>query len=311
MKNKKRRMSNFFINAFYHSKFQDQLFVVKASGDVIEDDKALDSLIKNIKDLSNHGINILLVYGGGKAVDAELTSRGIAIKKKNGRRITDAPTMAVMKDVIGGRLSLKVGAAIAKHKVEGLSFNAVPQNWLHADFRKKKPVDYGFVGDILSTSRRDIMRPFKATNFIACSCLTYSDNGKLLNINADTIATELAIGAEAGKLVFMSNVDGVIIGKKTAFMITDKEIPPLIKKKIVTDGMKVKMETCLRALKAGVTRIHLINGLRKDSLYKEIFESIGPGTMLITDKERVSYNNEIAIHKALGTAKKTAKKKTA
>ena len=96
-------MSNFFINAFYHSKFQDQLFVVKASGDVIEDDKALDSLIKNIKDLSNHGVNILLVYGGGKAVDAELTSRGLAVKKKNGRRITDAPTMAIMRDVIGGR----------------------------------------------------------------------------------------------------------------------------------------------------------------------------------------------------------------
>jgi len=304
MKNKKRRMSNFFINAFYHSKFQDQLFVVKASGDVIEDDKALDSLIKNIKDLSNHGINILLVYGGGKAVDAELSARGIAVKKKNGRRITDAPTLAVMKDVIGGRLSLKVSAAIAKHRVEGLSFNTVPHNWLNADFRAKKPVDYGFVGDISSTSKRDIMRPFKATNFIACPCLAYTDKGELLNINADTIATELAIGAEAGKLVFMSNVDGVIIGKKTAFMITDKEIPSLIKKKIVTDGMKVKMETCMRALKAGVTRIHLINGLRKDSLYKEIFESIGPGTMLITEEERVSYDNEVQIHKALGSAKK-------
>lgn len=314
MTTKKKRMSNFFINAYYHSKFQDQLFVVKASGDVIENDKALDSLIANIKDLSNHGMNILLIYGGGKAVDAELKARGIAANKKQGRRITDAATMEVMRDVIGGRLSLKVGAAIAKHKAEALSFNAVPHDWMQADFRKKKPVDYGYVGDITSTSKRDIMRPFKATNFIACPCLVYTDGGELLNINADTIAAEIAIGAEAGKLVFMSNVDGVIIDKETAFMLTDKEIPALIKKKIVTDGMKVKMETCVKALKAGVKRIHLINGLRKNSLYKEIFESIGPGTMIISESERVAYNNEVAIHKALGkTTKKNSpkKKKTA
>lgn len=311
MTNKKRRMSNFFINAFYHSKFQDQLFVVKASGDIIEDDKALESLIQNIKELSNHGINILLIYGGGKATDAELKARGIDIKKNDGRRITDDATIAVMQDVIGGRLSLKVGAAIAKHRVEGLSFNAIPHNWLEAHFRPKKPVDYGHVGDIHKTSKRDIMRTFKATNFVACPCLVFSEAGDILNINADTIATDLAIGAEAGKLVFMSNVDGVIIDKETAFMITDKDIPKLIKQGIVTDGMRVKMETCLKALKAGVKRIHLINGLRKDSLYKEIFESIGPGTMIISEKERVPYNNEIAIHKALGQSKAKTQKKTA
>jgi len=301
MPTKKKRMDNFFINAFYHSKFEGQIFVIKASGDIIENDKALSSLIGNIKSLTLHGIKVLLVYGGGKAVDAELENRNIPISKKDGRRITNAATLEVMKDVIGGRLSLKLAGEIARHNVEGLSLNAVPAGWMRSDLRAKKPVDFGFVGDIISTDKRAIMRPFKTTNFIACPCLAFTKKGELLNINADTIATELAIGIEAGKLIFMSNVDGVLIEDKTAFAITAEDIPALIKNGTVTGGMQIKMENCLRALNNNVRRIHLINGLHKDALYKEIFESVGPGTMLLTAAEQNVYNNEIEIQKALGS----------
>ncbi|MCD8562594.1 MAG: hypothetical protein LRY54_00645 [Alphaproteobacteria bacterium] len=82
-KKKKARISNFFANAFYHSKFKDKLFVVKASGDLIENDEALDSLMANIKKLTTFmGIKILLIYGGGKAVDKALEERGIPVKKR-------------------------------------------------------------------------------------------------------------------------------------------------------------------------------------------------------------------------------------
>lgn len=293
-------MSQFFANAFYHSKFMNSVFVVKASGEIVETDEALDSLIRNIKKLTHHGIKVILVYGGGKATDKALTDRGIAIKKENGRRITDAATIEVMKQVICGTLSLKIFSAMAKHRVEGYNLNAIPSDWMDIKLRSKKPINYGFVGDITLARERAVKRLFKVTNFIAVPCLAPTTDGQLCNINADTIATELAICTQADKLLFLSNVDGVLVEGKTAFMITDEEIPDLIEKGIVTDGMRVKMENCARALQEGVKRIHLINGLRENALEKEVFESVGPGTMLITEDEKVKYLNEIEVQKAIG-----------
>lgn len=301
--NKQNRMSDFFVNAFYHSKFMNSTFIVKASGDLIEDDQALESLVRNIKKLTLHGIKVILVYGGGRATDKALKDRGIETKKEEGRRITDQATLEVMKEIICGSLSLKIYEAMAKHHVEGYSLNAVPSDWLNVELRAKDPVDFGFVGDVKSARTRAIKRLFKVTSCVAVPCLTYADDGQTLcNINADTIATEVAIGAKADKLIFLSNVDGVKKDDETIFMITDKDIPALIEQGIVTDGMQVKMENCLRALKSGVRRIHLINGMRENALEKEIFEAVGPGTMLISEEEKSTYMNEVEIQKAIGGA---------
>lgn len=299
-KEKQKRMTNFFVNAFYHSKFMNSTFIVKASGDLIENEAALDSLMRNIKKLTLHGIKVLLVYGGGRATDRALEERGIEIKKHEGRRITDAATLEVMKEVLCGSLSMKVYESLSRHGVEGYSLNAVPSDWLRIKLRPKDPVDFGYVGDIQSPRRRGIMRLFKVTNFIAVPCLAYSEEDELCNINADTIATELAIGIEADKLILLSNVDGVLKDGKTIFMITDKDIDGLINDGTVSDGMLVKMENCRRALKEGVKRIHLLNGMRENALEKEIFESVGPGTMIISEDEKIRYMNEVEMQKAIG-----------
>ncbi|GJL84319.1 MAG: acetylglutamate kinase [Micavibrio sp.] len=296
---KKNKMANFFINAFYESKFRDNFFVVKAGGKIIEDQKALDNLIANIRELSFHGIKILLVYGGGRALDEAIEKRGIGIKKKDGRRITDDETLALMKEVVGGTLALSINESMARNNLEGYTFNAVPHEWLRAELRAKKPVDYGYVGDIRGANKRAIARLFKVTNFVACGCMVTTDDGTLCNVNADTIATELAIGASADKLIFLSDVDGVEIDEETAFTITAEQIPGYIKDGTATGGMQVKLENCLKALDAGVKRIHLINGLRDNALYKEIFEPVGPGTMLFKESERENYMNEVEAQKAI------------
>lgn len=299
-KQQKQRMSNFFVNAFYHSKFMNSTFILKASGDLIEDEAALDSLMRNIKKLTLHGIKVLLVYGGGRATDRALTERGIEIKKHEGRRITDKATLNVMQEVLCGTLSMKVFESLSKHGVEGYSLNAVPSDWLRVKLRPKTPIDFGYVGDVDSARHRSIMRLFKVTNFVAVPCIAYSEDETLCNINADTIATEIAIGVTADKLIFLSNVDGVLDKDgKTIFMITDKDIDTLIGNGTVTEGMLVKMSNCRRALDEGVKRIHLINGMRENALEKEIFESVGPGTMIISEDEKVRYLNEVEMHKAI------------
>ncbi|MCB1531675.1 MAG: acetylglutamate kinase [Alphaproteobacteria bacterium] len=299
-KKTKKKIPQFFINAFYESKFKDSLFVVKASGKVIEDEKARDNLISNIRELTHHGIKVLLIYGAGKAIDELASARGIEVKKHNGRRITTKDDLQVLLDVVGGNLSPKIYESMAKNELEGLSLNAIPADWMDIALRPKKPVNFGFVGDIHATFSRPVNRLFRTVDFIACPCIAWAANDKTLcNINADTIATEIAIATKANKLIFLSDVDGVKIKNKTAFILTAEEIPGLIKNGTITGGMQVKTENCIRALGAGVKRIHLINGLRSDALRKEIFESVGPGTMLITEDEREHYMNEVEAQKVL------------
>lgn len=294
-----RKKPNFFIDAFYESKFKDSLFVVKAGGKIVEDQKLLDNLISNIRDLTLHGVKILLIYGHGRLVDEKLEQRKIPVNKVEGRRITDSATMEVIREVVGGTLSLDVAASIAKNNVEGVSLNAIPADWMKIEKRPTKPIDYGFVGDVKSVETRPLARLFKVANFVACSCIGITPEGEILNINADTIATEMAIATKANKLIFLSDVDGVQVGDKTAEIITAEEIPGLVKDGTATGGMKVKLENCLSALKGGVRRIHLLSGLREDALKKEIYESFGPGTMLFQESERESYANEVEAQKVI------------
>ncbi len=297
---KNKKLPEFFINAFYESKFRDNLFIVKASGSVIENEQARNNLIANIRELTHHGIRVILIYGGGHAIDLALEKRGIEIKKNDGRRITDSETIQVIREVIGGDLSLSICETMQRNNLDGLSFNAVPSNWMSVKKRPKDPIDFGYVGDIKEINTRPILRQLKVTGFIACPCLAINEDGELCNINADTIATQLAAGLAADKLIFMSNVDGVKVGGKTAMVITDAQIQGYIDDGTVTEGMKVKMENCQEALGAGVKRIHLINGLHENALEKEIFESVGPGTMLLRESEQDNYMNEVKVQKAIG-----------
>jgi acetylglutamate kinase len=294
-----RRIPHFFIDAFYESKFKDNLFIVKAGGKIVEDQNVIDNLVSNIKDLTQHGIKILLVYGHGRLVDEKLAERKIEVKKHEGRRITDEPTLQTIKDIVGGTLSLNVASAMAKNNVDGICLNSIPSGWLSIERRSAKSVDFGFVGDVKSAESRPLKRLLRTTNFVATPCLGYTAEGQVLNINADTIATEIAIAAKAEKLIFLSDVDGVLVNGKAAEIITAEEISGLIKDGTATGGMKVKLENCLAALKGGVQRIHVISGLREDALKKEIYESFGPGTMLFNESERSRYLNEVEAQKVI------------
>ena len=294
---RKNKIPEFFINAFYESKFKDNFFVIKAGGKIIEDDKALDNLLANIRELTLQGIKVLLVYGGGNAMDVEAEARGVEVQKHEGRRITDEASLRIMKHVVGGELSLKVTSLMQKNNLDGFSFNAVPPAWMGVELRDKKPVDFGYVGDIHSVSSRAINRVFRSTNFVACACLCLTKDGTVCNINADTIATQIAIATEADKLIFLSDVDGVKIKGETAEVITAEEIEGYITDGTATGGMKVKLENCKAALDAGVRRIHLLSGLREDALKKEIYEPFGPGTMLFKEAERKAYENELEAQK--------------
>ena len=284
---------------FYKAKYRGSLFIVKAGGRVIDDAKARRGLLSDIQELTENGMKVLLVYGGGHAIDAALKEAGIEPRKDQGRRITGKREMKIIKGVMAGDLGYKIGADMADLGLNGLVLNALPGPWTIIHPRERKnPDDFGYDGFISDVDSDKIMQVFESVSFIATPCISAGKKDGI-NINADNVATALAIGTHARKLIFLSDVDGVLVNDKTASCLSDEDITGLIDDGTVTGGMQVKLENCMGALSSGVRRIHLLNGFRKHALLSEIYESVGLATMVIREEDKQSYLNEIEAEKVI------------
>lgn len=278
---------------FYQAKYRDSLFVVKAGGRLIADDDARRQLLSDIKELTEAGIKVLLVYGGGNAIDEGLAEVGIEPRKIEGRRVTGPNEMKVVKRVMGGDLAYRIASTIAEIGLYGLTLSTLPPSWLDIyPVPRDNDDDFGYDGRINSADAEKVLAAFTGVPFISvpCQSATAKDG---ININADNVAVALAVGTKSRKLIFLSDVDGVLIDGKTAPFLTDNDIPGLIADGTVTGGMQVKLENCCDALNKGVNRIHLLDGFRPNALLSEVYDSVGPATMVIREEDRQSYLNEI------------------
>lgn len=278
---------------FYHSKFKDRVFVLKASGKLITDTAALENIARNIRQLSQHGIKTLLVYGGGQPMDEAAAAAGHTPEKIQGRRVTREKDLEIAQQVLAGDLSFRLSQAFHTAEVAGLSLNGLPHDWVTIERRPEEPIDYGYVGDIHGVNANRILSAFKSAAVVAIPCLGISQDGEVLNINADTIATELALGLKAYKLVFLSDVDGVKREDHIISVLNRTDTQALIDQGVAKDGMRVKLENTLRALDGGVNRIHILNGFQENSLMDEFFTLSGVGTMILSDKEKEIYESEL------------------
>lgn len=279
--------------AFYRDRFSGSLFVIKAGGRIITDDKARLDLLKTIKDFTSADIKVLLVYGGGHAIDTALKDNNIETVKKDGRRITNAKSIPVIQSVMSGYLSgliLKTMACVGFKS--GLCLPALPAHWTEIELRPRDKKDYGFDGTIPKVHAAPILSLLNCASFLATPSLATSQNNAV-NINADMAAISIACWTQARKLIFLSDVDGVMINDEKSSVLTDDDIRTHIQDGQIKGGMKVKMESCLQALDRGVRRVHLINGLKENSLAKEIYDPIGTGTMILRESDKDRYMEEI------------------
>lgn len=284
------------LKTFYSERYQGSLFVIKAGGKIIEDDAARTGLLEDISELISAGIKVLLIYGGGRAMDEALSLAGITSRREEGIRLTAAPDMKIIQGVMAGDLAYRISSDMEKLSVSGLVLASLPSGWLELEFPERAPEYMNFDASVKHINGMEIMGLFSGARFIACPCLT-SAYGHGVNINADNVAVSIASGVQARKLIFLSDVNGVLDEGKTVSVLTDSDIYRFIENGTVTDGMKVKMENCLAALDGGVRRIHLINGLTSHALSQEIYNASGTGfsTMIMRESDRGRYAGELQI----------------
>ncbi|MFD1294712.1 acetylglutamate kinase [Lutibacter holmesii] len=237
------------------------LKVVKIGGNVINNEEALFSFLKDFADLDGPKI---LVHGGGRKATEVSSAMGLEPKMINGRRVTDEATVEVVTMVYAGLLNKKIVAQLQKNNCNALGLSGADANCILAHKRIVKDVDYGFAGDV-DAINSEIIDVLLQNNVTPVFCaITHDKNGQLLNTNADTIASEVAIGMSElynTELNFVFELKGVLesINDKDSVIteINSEKYKQLIAAGIIADGMLPKMHNCFNALEEGVSKVKI------------------------------------------------------
>ena len=242
---------------------KEKLSIIKIGGNIIEDDTSLNVFLKLFSNLEGKKI---LVHGGGKRATAMASKLGIESKMVNGRRITDKETLEVITMVYGGLVNKNMVAKLQALQIDAIGLTGADINSIKSNKRQVTNIDYGFVGDVKEVASNSIDRLIKA-NFTPVFCaITHDGNGQLLNTNADTIASKVAIGMSKKydtTIYYCFELNGVLrnINDQNSVVkhLNINTYNKLLKDGNIADGMLPKLENCFDALKNGVSKVNMGN----------------------------------------------------
>ena len=272
----------------YIQRFAGKVIVIKMGGSVMDDDRALGDLLTDVVFLSTVGMHPVIVHGGGKAISQAMEDRGLEVQFVQGRRYTDQRTLTVVEHVLCNEINRHIvekiellgSGAMALHTLDtGVLFG---EKLFLADGDRK--IDIGFVGQVIEVNTRLIELLCEAGTIPVIAPLARDRTGTKLNCNADTAAGEVAAALTAEKLVMVSDTHGIRRDPDDPDSLADSldedQIREMIESGVISGGMLPKVESCLRALDAGVARTHIIDGRFPHSLLLEIFSDTGSGTLI-------------------------------
>ena len=274
-------------------KFRDTTTVIKLGGSVVEHPDSLRHLLLDIVFLSTLGMRIVVVHGGGKAINRAMDEAGIEPKWVQGRRYTDDATLDIVERVLATEVNHDLVAKIEEYGGRAMSLNFLSTNVLFGEKLALEgpggePIDLGFVGEVTRVDRLTIENLMYAGQVPVIPSMAITADGQKLNVNADTAATAVAAAIGAEKLVVLSDIPGVLLDvndpESLVHSLSASEARRLIANGTISAGMIPKIEGCLDTLEQGVKKIHIIDGRLRHSLLLEIYTTSGVGTELVRDE---------------------------
>jgi acetylglutamate kinase len=284
----------------YIQRFKGKTFVVKLSGKATEERENLASLAEELALLHQVGIRVCVVHGGGKQLSDLASLMGVEQTIINGRRVTDDATLEMAKMIFAGKINTDILAALRHRGVEAVGLSGVDGNIVHAERRpvrevlnretgEREHVDFGHVGDVVEINTRLLCVLLDQGYLPVISSLGADAEGMVFNINADTIAAEIAVRLEAEKLILLSDVDGIQLraGEPESKLskLNTGEAEALVSDGVATGGMIPKLQSITQLLRRGVKSAHIINGSRRNALLAEVFTDEGTGTMIVARQD--------------------------
>ena len=266
--------------------FHDRVVVVKFGGNAMVDEALKWAFAQDIAYLRYVGIKPIVVHGGGPQITARLAELGIESEFRGGMRVTDEKTIEVVRDVLRNRIGQELAELIEKAGAQPQVLSGEDENLFRAvkvqAETKEGPVDVGLVGEVRSVNPRVVLQALDQSVVPVISTVAPSNEGTLLNVNADLAAASLAVAVGAEKLLVLTDVPGLYSNwpNKTTLIssITADELRKMLPS--LEAGMIPKMQACLQAVEGGVPKAHIIDGRQPHSILLEIFTKSGVGTQV-------------------------------
>jgi acetylglutamate kinase len=276
----------------YIRRFYNKTIVIKYGGHAMVDGELKDKFAQDIVMMKYIGINPVVVHGGGPQIGELLKKFGKESKFIQGMRVTDEETMNIVEMVLVGMVNKEIVGLINRHGGNAVGLSGKDGNLIKAEkyylneekakFTPPEIIDIGLVGKVNNINSQLIIS-LAQNNFIPVIAPTgIGDNGETYNINADVVAGEIAAALQAEKLLLLTDVPGVLgKNKKLINTMTNKEALKLIDNGVIEGGMFPKIKCCLKALKGGVKKAHIIDGRLKHAVLLEVFTDKGIGTEIV------------------------------
>lgn len=270
----------------YIQRFRGQTFVIKYGGAAMEDDQIVERFLRDVVFLEAVGINPVLVHGGGKAITSRMRDAGQKAVFVNGLRSTDAQAITIVEQTLDREINPRIVETLIRYggQAVGISGKLVFQATRLGSQRTEDgaEVDIGFVGEATKMNTREVRAAINKEVVPVISPIGADENGTVLNINADIAAAALASSLKASKLIYVSDVPGIMrdpsVRESLIPSVSSTQIDQLIKQKVIAGGMIPKVQSATAALKKGVDKIHMIGGQTQHCLLLEIFTDSGIGT---------------------------------
>lgn len=273
----------------YIQKYRGQTFVIKYGGSALEDEAVVAGMLRDIVFLEAVGINPVLIHGGGKAITQRMAEAGVSARFVNGLRLTDAVSIRIVQQVLDEQINPAIVSQLRAGggRAEGVAGNKVlrgkkiaPQQDTQGEW-----VDLGFVGEVVDVDLSEVERVLSQECIPVISPLARGPEGEFLNINADIAAGTIAGGLGAAKMIYLSDVPGLMRDPRDPASllssVNQAEIESLVATGIISGGMLPKVRSALNALECGVRKVHFIDGRVRHAILREIFTDAGIGTEIV------------------------------
>ena len=278
--------ANMLIEALpYIQRLFGKTIIIKYGGAAMQDPDLTQKILEDITLLKFVGMNPIVVHGGGPDINNMLLALNVQPKFVDGLRVTDDKTMEVVQMVLTGKINKEIVAKLNGMRANAIGLCGIDGNIITA---KKAPlkngVDLGNVGEITGINTK-LLTTLAGDQYIPVIAPVGSgEAGESYNINADTVASEIACALKAEKLMFLTDTDGIRMDKSDPatliYEISISRINELIAQGIIEGGMLPKVQGCIHAIQSGVERVHILNGTIPHPIILEIFTDSGIGTMI-------------------------------
>ena len=274
---------NLLIEALsYIKRFNGKIVVVKYGGAAMIEEHLKQNFAQDIVLLQSLGMLPVIVHGGGPEVSKAMEQLGQEVSFIDGLRVTSSENLKVAEMVLSGTINKEIIAHINTFGGKAVGVSGKDGHLIEAGKKTHKDgIDLGFVGEIKKVNPELLMVLLKQDFLPVISPIGLGKDGITYNINADTTASRIAVSLGAYKIIFMTDVDGVLEKGKLCAQLTSSEVEKMINKKVITGGMAPKVDAGLYCVKNGVESAQIINGTEPHSVIAELFTDQGIGTKIV------------------------------